>query len=330
MKSRIFLLILFVLSMANFCHAQNLVPNYSFELYDTCPFSSGQIYYSSPWIDPTNSSSDYFNSCNTMGLSVPSNFIGSQFAKDGSAYAGFIAYVKPNGSNNREYIQTRLTQKLLNNRCYELSFYVSIGDFNQFGVNTLSAHFSDTSIYLNSCFWCPLPYTPQVVFTSTTNYIGDKNNWTKLTSTYLANGGEEFLTIGNFMYDSNTVATTISPYTLADFSYYYIDSISVIELPPCDTSSQVLESDLFVPNAFSPNGDGYNDYYHILGNFKNIDFIIYNRWGEKVFQTTDINFAWDGTSNGRPLNNGVYFYSLNLTLNNNKEIELKGNISLLK
>ena len=70
------------------CEAQNLVPNYSFETFSTCPFSAGQIYYAPPWVDPTTTSSDYYNSCASMGTDVPVNWAGNQSAKDGNAYAG--------------------------------------------------------------------------------------------------------------------------------------------------------------------------------------------------------------------------------------------------
>ncbi len=106
------------------CGAQNLVPNYSFETKDTCPFSAGQIYYAQPWTAAvTNSSSDYFNSCSAAGAEgVPINWAGNQNAQNGSAYAGIVMYAAPIGTNWREYLQVQLTSTLIMDSCYHLIY----------------------------------------------------------------------------------------------------------------------------------------------------------------------------------------------------------------
>ena len=76
---------------------------------------------------------------------------------------------------------------------------------------------------------------------------------------------------------------------------------------------QVPESELKIPNAFSPNGDGINDVYKAKKGFKSIvEFraIIFNRWGQKLFEWTDPNEGWDGTFNGKPVAQGVYFVNV--------------------
>ena len=87
----------------------------------------------------------------------------------------------------------------------------------------------------------------------------------------------------------------------------------------------------FVPNIFSPNGDGQNDVLYVKGKgILYITFIIYDRWGEKVFETTDISKGWDGQYKGHILNNGSFVYYLKALLNNNKIIENKGTITLVR
>jgi len=66
-------------------------------------------------------------------------------------------------------------------------------------------------------------------------------------------------------------------------------------------------STLYIPNAFTPNGDGKNDFFDIVGeNILSLKLWIYNRWGELVFYSNDINYSWDGKLNGKPVEIGVY------------------------
>ncbi|MBQ7490148.1 MAG: gliding motility-associated C-terminal domain-containing protein [Bacteroidales bacterium] len=88
---------------------------------------------------------------------------------------------------------------------------------------------------------------------------------------------------------------------------------------------------IFVPNAFSPNHDGKNDILYVRGDF--IDtfiFRIYNRWGELLFETTDINSGWDGTFKGKDCSTGVYDYYLEVQCLGYKKFFKKGNVTLLR
>ncbi len=86
-----------------------------------------------------------------------------------------------------------------------------------------------------------------------------------------------------------------------------------------------------VPNAFSPNGDGANDVVKVEGRgIVELIFRIYNRWGEKVFETHDKNVGWDGVYKGVLQEMEVYTYSVEATLVNGKTVPLKGNITLLR
>ncbi len=95
--------------------------------------------------------------------------------------------------------------------------------------------------------------------------------------------------------------------------------------------SQCIESDVFVPNTFTPNGDGNNDVLYVRGYLINeLYFAVYNRWGELVFETTDKNKGWDGAYKGRPADVGVFGYYLKAKCPNGKEIFKKGNITLIR
>lgn len=85
-----------------------------------------------------------------------------------------------------------------------------------------------------------------------------------------------------------------------------------------------------VPNAFTPNG-AINNKLHVLGiGITSIDFKIFNRYGQLVFMTTNIEDGWDGTFDGKPLNQGVFVYSLKYTLIDGNSGEKKGNVTLIK
>ena len=89
--------------------------------------------------------------------------------------------------------------------------------------------------------------------------------------------------------------------------------------------------DIFVPTAFSPNGDGQNEMECIMGNcIETLNFFIYDRWGEKVFETTDQKICWDGVFRGKQMDPGIFVYYLKASFTNGKEITKKGNISLVR
>lgn len=89
-------------------------------------------------------------------------------------------------------------------------------------------------------------------------------------------------------------------------------------------------SDVFVPNTFSPNSDGTNDYQCVFGScIVSMEFSIFNRWGERVFFSDSTNDCWDGTFRDKPVQSGVYFYKLNATLKNGEEIHDSGDITVL-
>lgn len=87
----------------------------------------------------------------------------------------------------------------------------------------------------------------------------------------------------------------------------------------------------YVPNAFSPNGDGNNDKFMVYGEgIKAIDFKIFNRWGEMVYETNSQYGGWDGTYKGIMQGPGVYTYSVTITYLDDKEVNRKGSISLIR
>lgn len=87
---------------------------------------------------------------------------------------------------------------------------------------------------------------------------------------------------------------------------------------------------LFIPNVFTPNGDGNNDVLIFSGNkVKEFSIVIYNRWGQKVFETNDINQNWDAKFNGKPVVDDVYTYICNAKGDSGRIFSFSGNVTVL-
>ena len=87
-----------------------------------------------------------------------------------------------------------------------------------------------------------------------------------------------------------------------------------------------------MPQAFSPNGDGINDEAKIGGkNFRELlEFNVYNRWGQLIFSTDDINKGWDGTFNGRLQTPEVYIYKIRAISNDGEIVSTEGYLNLIR
>ncbi len=89
--------------------------------------------------------------------------------------------------------------------------------------------------------------------------------------------------------------------------------------------------DFFVPNAFSPNGDGLNDMVNVHGFcIGSYNLQIFNRWGEKVFETTSMSDSWDGSFRGKNMDTGVFVYKAEGLTIDGKPFSIKGNITLIR
>ncbi|MFN8286245.1 MAG: PKD domain-containing protein [Chitinophagales bacterium] len=88
---------------------------------------------------------------------------------------------------------------------------------------------------------------------------------------------------------------------------------------------------VFIPNAFTPNGDGVNDSWTVFTTaVKQFKLAIFNRWGEKVFETENSGQGWDGTFKGKPADNGIYVYQGSIVLLNNETRPVKGTLTLFR
>ena len=139
----------------------------------------------------------------------------------------------------------------------------------------------------------------------------------------------------NFGNGKDTTTTNLS-YSPSQ-PYFGVNSYTVTLLvsngnPLCnDTTSLFIYVDITpfieIPNVFSPNGDGLNEFFSIkYKGYKNLNMIIFNRWGNKLFETSNPGAGWDGTG----ASEGTYYYIVTGTGSDNKNFEAKGYLTLVR
>jgi gliding motility-associated-like protein len=111
------------------------------------------------------------------------------------------------------------------------------------------------------------------------------------------------------------------------------DSNSCLDTACVTIKVEALCDDIIVPTAFSPNNDGKNDVFKIQGLdncFSQFELMLFDRWGEKVFESNAISNSWNGMFKGRLLDAGVFVYTINASLIDGTKLSKKGNISLIR
>jgi len=209
---------------------QNLAPNPSFEINTNCPAGINIIMDlpCDPWTPATTGTSDYFHTCAPMSsVGIPENYFGHQFAFSGNAYCGFFTRENTPPGDYREYIQSPLISPLVAGVTYYVSFYVSLAD-NYCGTEHIGAYFSNGTPPFNMAL--PLTNIPQVE--SNTGFLTDTANWMLVEGCFDAEGGENYVTIGNFHTNAGTPVDQNCTYANWISSYYYIDEIYIAEIHP--------------------------------------------------------------------------------------------------
>ena len=98
-----------------------------------------------------------------------------------------------------------------------------------------------------------------------------------------------------------------------------------------NTVETVPEIFLYIPNAFTPNGDGLNDTFGALGHgAREYHMEVFNKWGELIFESDNMGTQWNGTFQGEKVLPGTYIYSISATSYYNKDVQRQGSISIVK
>lgn len=128
--------------------------------------------------------------------------------------------------------------------------------------------------------------------------------------------------------------TKVTPKVTTTYTVTILDSLGCARTASVTIYVISMECDqdiAFVPNTFTPNSDGKNDVLYVRSNnLTEIYFAIHNRWGELVFETTDLEKGWDGTYKGMKVDPAVFAWYLKGTCNNGNAFFKKGNVTVIK
>ncbi|MBI3501386.1 MAG: gliding motility-associated C-terminal domain-containing protein [Bacteroidetes bacterium] len=166
---------------------------------------------------------------------------------------------------------------------------------------------------------------------------------TASSNTTITQGNSATLTAGgggNYSWSdgSNGATISVSPNATTVYCVTVVNSFGcndsacvTVTVEPIDCSNS---DNYFLPNAFSPNGDNENDFLRIhLQNIlcvKDFKLIIYDRWGEKIFESVETNFQWDGTYKSKKLDTAVFVYILEINYKDGSQMRKSGNVTLVK
>jgi OOP family OmpA-OmpF porin len=286
--------ILFTLLILNFycviSKAQNLVLNPGLENYITCPgFGQFNNTFIDNWDKPSYGSTDYYN------YGCPGIIPAQQVPHSGDAYAGILGYNY--GQEYREYLTGTLSAPLIPGATYYCEFYVSLNDGYIQAIKELGAYFSATSPgpYLNTLH---IPLTPQIE--NVVNLLDDTSSWMRISGYFLASGGEEYITIGNFHNDTSTTIVQVG--SVGSFgSYYFVDDVWVSLAE--GTGIPVFEKEDI---KIYPNPVAATIGISISENIK-CTFSVYSSLGEKVVDLKNPLTVNHATIDVHALHSGIYF-----------------------
>ncbi len=218
--------LLFILNGSKILYGQSLIPNGGFETYVICPvgFSefSGKV---ANWLNPNAGTPDYMNACaNPNPAGVPKNGIGYQNAHGGQAYTGTYTF---SGTSYREFIQIKLTSNLIAGHSYYLTMYTVLHNKSQTAIDDIGAYISVTAPTSGGTGMLAGSPVPQIS-NPFGSVITDTVNWTLISGTYIAVGGERYLTVGHLKNDASTTYFTLAYGTIG--AYYYFDDVTLVDL----------------------------------------------------------------------------------------------------
>lgn len=209
----------------------NLVINGSFENTKGRVHSYGAICLADSISSSNNTTVDLYSkdACD-HDFGVPANYMGTQEGKTGNNYVGIIAYYaddagflksEPGYRKYSEYVQLKFREPLIAGNTYNVSFNVSLAETSAYAVSGLGFYVSATKVDVkNNAFTQTVPY-------AISTDVLTNNEWTTITGIYVANGGEQYLTLGCFNNYMQTEKIVVPNTNNNRKAYYYIDDVSM-------------------------------------------------------------------------------------------------------
>lgn len=223
--------------------AQNLLKDPSFELYKICPSNYNQqsLNQLENWEQPAKGTPDYFNTCSNK-MNVTRNIFGNQETFEGEGYVGLVTF-SPSQRNYREYLQTKLSRPLQAGELVCASAQVSAADLNRYFTGGFGMYFSKQRY--NNDRSGVLEVNAQVM-NPMLNVLDNTDAWVEMSNTFVAEGGEEYVVIGNFLADKQMRVLrkhqVLKEGTTNEWSYLFIDNVSITVVKSKEECSCTMES----------------------------------------------------------------------------------------
>jgi hypothetical protein len=222
----------------------NLIPNGSFEVVDSCLINcvfcpqmatNQALSIATYWFNSIYTSPDFFSTqfcpINTQN-SIPSLYWGPQYPKDGSAYLGFLNFSNQFHPYGNEYISVTINTQLTTNHKYCGSFYISPADNVILMCSSVGIAVSEDTI--NNSYLRPdlhsVSYPVKFENDTNTQIFSDTSQWYEVKGSFVADGNERFVTIGNFNSFEVSKITINTGGVFNDIGYLFIDDVSLYEL----------------------------------------------------------------------------------------------------
>jgi gliding motility-associated-like protein len=346
----------FVACAAGLCglaaHGQTVV-NGSFEVSSGLPAISGQWNLLTGWTNAGSalSTPDFYHTGGSGAADLPETPVAQVLPFDGEAVAGLQITGAP-GANVREYLVGSFSAPLTVGQRYRMAFAVTSGALTPFSLSGLKV--SGLGVSLGTA---PAVQTGSSPLTITPSFRINQPffdpEWRQLSFEFVASVAYTHFTFGVFGPDE-AIAFEPLPGSSPSFAYCFVDRFT---LEPIE--GQSLQSDSpsrgpgasgvsdggpavpgaeaqewFVPNAFTPNGDGENDRFEpVVAPGLFLRFKVFNRWGQVVYDCTDrmASPSWDGKApDGKPATDGSYFWTLDLQYPDGRFVQKQGSVMVLR
>ncbi|MEY3399377.1 MAG: hypothetical protein RL220_1971 [Bacteroidota bacterium] len=330
--------------------------NQSFETCSTLPSTTGQWQLVPGWTNAGSStaSPDYYHYLGSVQADLPETPMAIVEAAGGQAIMGMIM-CGTDHSNVREYLSAEFSAPLEAGRQYHAGFkmcngYITPVSTAGIGVSDIGVLFSvDAPVQFGQN---PIGSVPQFKI-DTVFYSRD---WVNINFTFTADQPYEYLTVGLFGGD-NDKEFEIREGNNPQYGYYFLDDfhLEIVPenydptLPDPDKGGQEppaenpggsddltsLPDQFFIPNTFTPNGDGSNDVFcPVSSKIEHFEMDIFNRWGDRIFHSTSASHGWDGSFNSQLAEQGAYVWAITYIVMDDEgkpeEKELSGIVNLVR
>jgi gliding motility-associated-like protein len=317
---------------------------FDFENYITLPDGLGQWFKTPNVVNPSTNgqaSPDYYHALGSVSCDLPETPFAIVPAFSGQAMMG-LAIASTKGNNTREYLSLRLPEPLIVGAKYKFSMPWTMGATTPVSIAGLTV--SDLGVLFSMDIpvqngVSPIASTPQFVFRQEFYSM----TWKVATIEFVAQEPDQYITIGLFGPDDNKAIRNRGSAN-SSLSYYFFDQVSIEKTSdsiayenPVLFSGLVevidpVKADLiYVPNSFTPNGDGTNDTFLALDHeVEGWDLKIFNRWGQLIFESQSSIQGWTANEVSKSVDAESFFWTLEFVAKNDQKVSQKGNVYLIR